>query len=72
MPVELGWLARANEEGDLVVYPGHYTFSLDIDAKISFDFELFGEPLVVDTLAKRGTYNFTVPVYPQSNELIAG
>ncbi|GAB1744450.1 hypothetical protein NU219Hw_g1726t1 [Hortaea werneckii] len=72
LPVELGWLARANEEGDLVVYPGHYTFSLDIDAKINFDFELFGEPLVVDTLAKRGTYNFTVPVYPQSNELIAG
>lgn len=72
LPVELGWLARANEEGDLVVYPGHYTFSLDIDAKISFDFELFGEPLVVDTLAERGTYNFTVPVYPQSNELIAG
>ncbi|KAI6841448.1 glycoside hydrolase [Hortaea werneckii] len=72
LPVELGWLARANEEGDLVVYPGHYTFSLDIDAKISFDFELFGEPLVVDTLAERGTYNFTVPVYPQSNELVAG
>ena len=64
MPVELGWLACANEEGDLVVSPGQYKFTVDINATISFDFEVMGEPLMVDTLAKRGAYNFTVPVYP--------
>ncbi|KAI7326792.1 hypothetical protein KC315_g7367 [Hortaea werneckii] len=64
LPVELGWLACANEEGDLVVSPGQYKFTVDINATISFDFEVMGEPLMVDTLAKRGAYNFTVPVYP--------
>lgn len=71
LPVELGWLARANKDGDLVVYPGHYEVTLDIDAKLKMSFELVGEPLVVDTLAERGEYEFTVPVYPHSDELVS-
>lgn len=64
LPLTLGSLARADENGDLTIYPGDYMISLDINAKLSFNFTLKGEPLVVDVLPRQASsYNFTVPVH---------
>jgi len=67
LPLTLGSLARANEEGDFVVYPGKYELALDFDGCISFSFELEGEAEVVEALPRpRGDYEFTVPVNIQA------
>ncbi|KAF2230646.1 glycoside hydrolase family 3 protein [Viridothelium virens] len=66
LPLTLGSLARADENGDLVLYPGEYVLELDVDAKLRVEFALTGSAAVVDALPRRaGSYNFTVPVYPQ-------
>lgn len=65
----LGSLARADVNGNLVVYPGDYTLTLDQDASISFKFSLTGKQITIDTLPPMSaTYNYTVPVHiaPQS------
>ncbi|KAI9655956.1 MAG: hypothetical protein M1821_005017 [Bathelium mastoideum] len=66
LPLTLGSLARADENGDLTIYPGDYSLALDIDAKLTFNFSLTGSQMVVDTLPRQASsYNFTVPVHPQ-------
>ncbi|KAH7400311.1 glycoside hydrolase superfamily [Cadophora sp. MPI-SDFR-AT-0126] len=64
LPLTLGSLARAEENGDLTIFPGDYIFALDIDGGIEFGFELKGREAVVDTLPRfQEKYNFTVPVH---------
>jgi len=66
VPLTLGSLARSDAEGAMTIWPGYYTLALDVDAKISIDFTLTGEPFVLDTLPKpKESYEFTVPVHVQ-------
>lgn len=65
LDLTLGSLARANKQGDLVIYPGDYHFMLDIDSKLTFKFTLTGDAKVIDKLPRQaGSYNYTVPVNP--------
>ena len=66
LPLTLGSLARADENGDLIIWPGDYSLTLDIDARLAFNFSLTGSAAVVDSLPRQASsYNFTVPVHPQ-------
>lgn len=63
LPLTLGSLARADENGDMVIYPGKYKLALDVDERILFTFELKGTQEVVESLPRpRDEYEFTVPV----------
>ncbi|KAJ5125652.1 glycoside hydrolase superfamily [Penicillium atrosanguineum] len=71
LPLTLGSLARADENGSLVIFPGHYKIALDIFESLTFEFSLQGYPAVIDTLpVPDAQYNFTVPVHiePASTE----
>lgn len=64
--LNLGALARANEAGDLVIYPGDYSLLFDYDSSLTFDFKLTGQAVTIDSLPKQqAQYNFTVPVHIQ-------
>ncbi|KAJ5820055.1 glycoside hydrolase superfamily [Penicillium riverlandense] len=66
LPLTLGSLARADENGNLVIFPGDYKISLDIFESLTFEFSLHGNPVVIDTLPMPDAhYNFTVPVHIQ-------
>jgi beta-D-xylosidase 4 len=66
LPLTLASLARADENGDLTVYPGDYELILDIDAKLTANFSLRGQKTVIDKLPRQASsYNFTVPVHLQ-------
>lgn len=47
IPVPVGALARADENGDLVVYPGEYSLMLNTDASIVYNFTLTGNAATV-------------------------
>ncbi|KAK3074396.1 hypothetical protein LTR53_003190 [Teratosphaeriaceae sp. CCFEE 6253] len=67
LPLTLGSLARADEDGNLVVYPGKYKLMLDVDACLVAEFELTGQAAVIETLPKqKAEYDFTVPVHVQA------
>jgi len=69
LPPTLGSLARADADGNLVIYPGDYTISLDVDGAESFTFTLTGdeEGSIIDTLpASKASYPATVPVHLQA------
>ncbi|KAK4890323.1 hypothetical protein LTR27_010966 [Elasticomyces elasticus] len=67
LSINLGALARANADGDLVIYPGDYQLLLDYDSCLTFNFTLTGESTVLTPLARQqASYNFTVPVHPQA------
>ena len=67
LPLTLGSLARANEDGDFVIYPGKYRLALDVDESISFTFELKGKAEVVEALPRpKDEYKYTVPVTIQA------
>ncbi|KAJ6059373.1 glycoside hydrolase superfamily [Penicillium canescens] len=71
LPLTLGSLARADENGSLVIFPGHYKIALDIFESLTFEFSLQGYPAVIDTLPMSDVrYNVTVPVHiePASTE----
>ncbi|KAH8800178.1 glycosyl hydrolase family 3 C-terminal domain-containing protein, partial [Xylogone sp. PMI_703] len=71
LPLTLGSLARADENGNLVIFPGEYKVELDIFGSLTFEFGLHGNPVVIDTLPVPDThYSFTVPVHiePASTE----
>ncbi|KAJ5554966.1 glycoside hydrolase superfamily [Penicillium sp. DV-2018c] len=71
LPLTLGSLARADEYGSLVIYPGHYKIALDNTESLTFEFSLKGHPAVIDTIPMQDAqYNFTVPVHiePPSTE----
>jgi beta-D-xylosidase 4 len=64
--LNLGALARANKNGDLVLYPGEYELLFDYDSCLTFKFKLTGKATVIDPLARQqASYNYTVPVHPQ-------
>jgi beta-D-xylosidase 4 len=71
LPLTLGSLARADENGSLVIFPGHYKIALDVFESLTFEFSLQGYPAVIDTLPMPDVrYNVTVPVHiePASTE----
>lgn len=62
LPLTFGSLARADENGSLVIFPGRYKIAWDIFHSLTFEFTLKGNPAVIDTLpAPDEQYNFTVP-----------
>jgi xylan 1,4-beta-xylosidase len=66
LALDLGSLARADENGDLTIFPGDYKLTLDVDDSLTFEFSLRGEAAVIDTLpAPQDSYDFTVPVHIQ-------
>ncbi|KAM0347772.1 hypothetical protein ACHAP4_011269 [Fusarium culmorum] len=63
----LGSIARANSDGDLVLYPGHYNLTLDTFRQPMASFELTGQAKVIDEPPRRASnYSYTVTVHPQS------
>lgn len=66
LPLTLGSLARADEDGSTTIYPGDYKLTLDVDSQLTFEFSLEGDAVVIDTLPKpKDEYEFTVPVHVQ-------
>jgi beta-D-xylosidase 4 len=49
LKLTLGSLARVNEKGDMVLYPGDYSLVVDIDRKAVWNFTLVGEMKVLDS-----------------------
>lgn len=67
LPIILGSLARADENGSLTIYPGEYNVTLDTDAQLIATFRLTGKAAIIDVLPPQAAeYNYTVPVYPQA------
>jgi xylan 1,4-beta-xylosidase len=48
LSISLGSLARADANGNLVLYPGSYTLTFDIDSKLRFNFKLLGKATVIE------------------------
>ncbi|KAK7943497.1 glycoside hydrolase family 3 protein [Apiospora aurea] len=70
----LGSLARADENGDLTIFPGDYKLAVDNDESLTFEFSLAGEPAVIETLpTPKESYEFSVPVHmqPESTEAMS-
>jgi beta-D-xylosidase 4 len=66
LELNLGALARADANGDLVIYPGDYELLFDWDSRLKFRFTLTGRSVVLDPLVRqRERYEYTVPVYPK-------
>ncbi|KAK7699495.1 hypothetical protein SLS64_011633 [Diaporthe eres] len=65
LSLNLGALARANADGDLVLYPGDYEMMLDYDSRLTFNLTLTGSPTILDPLARQQPQSITVPVHPQ-------
>ncbi|KAJ5483095.1 exo-1-4-beta-xylosidase bxlB [Penicillium diatomitis] len=63
----LGSLARADENGSLVIFPGHYKIALDNDESLTYEFDLRGDAHVIETLpGPQEEYHYTVPVHIQA------
>ncbi len=45
----LGSLARVDDNGDVVLYPGTYRLGIDTDGSVGWDFTLVGEQAVLDS-----------------------
>jgi beta-D-xylosidase 4 len=48
IPVTLGAVARVDESGDRVLYPGQYELALNNDQSVVVQFELTGEPVTLE------------------------
>ena len=48
IPVTLGAVARVDESGDKVLYPGQYELALNNDQSVVVQFELTGEPVTIE------------------------
>ena len=53
MDINIGTVARADEDGDLVLFPGEYSIVLDTDDKDAWEFSIEGEPHVLDSWPAR-------------------
>ena len=53
MDIDIGTVARADENGDLVLFPGEYSIVLDIDDQDVWEFSIEGEPEVLDSWPER-------------------
>ncbi|KAF2771099.1 hypothetical protein EJ03DRAFT_388474 [Teratosphaeria nubilosa] len=47
IPVPIGALARADNNGNLVVFPGSYTLALKNEASVTYNFTLTGTPATI-------------------------
>jgi beta-D-xylosidase 4 len=47
--LNLGSLARVDDAGDMVLYPGDYTLVIDTDAKAVWNFTLTGDAVTLDS-----------------------
>lgn len=45
----LGSLARADANGDAVLYPGSYKLGIDVDGSVAWDFTLVGDEATLDS-----------------------
>jgi len=63
LSVEIGELARRNERGDLVVYPGCYTLMLDEPTKVEVELVIGGEEVVLDVWPQPKGGNGTMTGY---------
>ncbi|RDL41531.1 uncharacterized protein BP5553_01510 [Venustampulla echinocandica] len=52
LKLNLGSLARVDENGDMVLYPGDYSFVIDNDEKAAWNFTLTGEKMALDAWPK--------------------
>jgi xylan 1,4-beta-xylosidase len=48
--ISLGAIARADEKGDLVLWPGKYSLVLDVEERQTWNFTISGEPVVLDAM----------------------
>ncbi|KAI1659770.1 glycoside hydrolase family 3 protein [Daldinia decipiens] len=48
LTLSLGSLARRDEDGNLVLYPGDYSLLVDVPTQAAWNFTLKGEPVVLD------------------------
>ncbi|KAI1476953.1 glycoside hydrolase family 3 protein [Daldinia eschscholtzii] len=48
LTLSLGSLARRDEDGNLVLYPGEYSLLVDVPTQAAWNFTLEGEPVVLD------------------------
>lgn len=46
--VPIGSLARSDLDGNLVIYPGDYTITLDTDSKLTYKFHLYGAATIIE------------------------
>lgn len=53
MDINIGTVARSDEAGDLVLFPGEYRVVLDIDDRDVWQFGIEGEPEVLDSWPAR-------------------
>ncbi|KAK8061341.1 hypothetical protein PG994_007707 [Apiospora phragmitis] len=51
LPLTLGALARGDEDGNLMLWPGKYTLALDVDERDTWEFEVTGDEVVLEKLA---------------------
>ncbi|KAL2060348.1 hypothetical protein VTL71DRAFT_9743, partial [Oculimacula yallundae] len=49
IPLTLASLARADEEGNLVLYPGTYRVAVDVDGSVGWNFTLTGTAVTLDS-----------------------
>lgn len=55
LEIQMGSVARSDEQGNLVLWPGQYSLVLDIDSKDSWNFTIAGDAAVLDVLPPRRT-----------------
>ena len=51
--ISLGSIARAAENGDLVLFPGSYRIELDVDGAVGWNFTVTGDPVTLDSWPAR-------------------
>ncbi|CRG82694.1 hypothetical protein PISL3812_00038 [Talaromyces islandicus] len=48
IPIPIGAIARVNERGSKLIYPGTYELALNVDRSVIVEFELTGDPVVIE------------------------
>ncbi len=51
--IELGTIARSDEKGNLVLWPGSYSIVLDVDGKEGWSFTITGDQVTLDQMPPR-------------------
>jgi beta-D-xylosidase 4 len=49
LSLNLGSLARVDNNGDVILYPGQYRLGIDVDGNVGWDFNLVGDAAVLDS-----------------------
>ena len=53
LDIALGSVARSDDKGNLVLFPGNYSVVLDIDGRDAWSFSISGDPVTLDQLPAR-------------------